>query len=84
LAGWDTATDSNAILPQAAIAAERLFESVRVDVISNHPNEYLASLSKNAGKCERLVTRIRFPQLDEKRAAVPAAPAARYRQQELL
>ncbi len=84
LAGWDTATDSNAILSQAATAAERLFESVRVDVIRNHPNEYLASLSKNAAKCERLVARIRFPQPDENPAADAATPPAQYRQLELL
>jgi hypothetical protein len=62
IVGWDTASDSSAILPTAQTVAHGVFESVREDILINHPSEYLASLSKNFEKCERLVYRIRNPQ----------------------
>lgn len=61
LAGWESAPDSNALLPAAEAAATVSFEAVRKDVNKNHFGEYLASLSKNFEKCAGVVNRITNP-----------------------
>lgn len=59
LSKWDIAPDSNSLLPTAEKLAHKAYELVRKDVVNQHPNEYLASLSKNFEKCGRLVDRVR-------------------------
>jgi hypothetical protein len=58
MAGWESDPDSNARLPAAETLAERVFQSVVANALKYHPNEYLASLSKNFEKCTTLVERI--------------------------
>lgn len=64
LAGWDTASDSNAILGTVETLTSKVFEKVRTTVVAHNANEYLASLSKNVDKCRELVTRITAPPKD--------------------
>jgi hypothetical protein len=66
--GWDSAADIHALLPQVEKVAHRMYGAVRSDIDRNHPNEYLASLSKHFDKCSALAGRIRFP------AEVPTGP----------
>jgi hypothetical protein len=62
LAGWEIASDSNALLPNAETVAHKIYELVRKDAVKHHPTEYLASLSKNFEKCACLIRRICAPE----------------------